>query len=57
MDNVADSTPPGWAEILDESLAEIDAGPFVSSEDVHRMFREAKARRKPKAEAPRRTRG
>ncbi len=52
MDNVTDKTPPGWAEILDESLAEIDAGLLVSSDDVHRTFREAKARRK--TQAPRR---
>ncbi len=54
MDKVADNTPPGWAEILDESLAEIDAGLLVSSDDVHGMFREAESRRKPEARAPRR---
>jgi hypothetical protein len=52
MDNVADNTPPGWAEILDESLAEIDAGLLVSSDDVHGAFRDAKSRRKPEAQAP-----
>jgi hypothetical protein len=52
MDNVTDKTPPGWAEILDESLAEIDAGLLVSSDEVHGMFREAKAQRKPEARAP-----
>ena len=54
MDNATNNAPPGWSEILDESLAEIDAWLLVSSDDVHGMFREAEARRNPKAQAPRR---
>jgi hypothetical protein len=49
MDEVADNAPPGWIEALDEADAEIDAGLFVSVEEVHRLFRDAKNRRQPKA--------
>jgi hypothetical protein len=52
MDIAPESTPPGWIEALDEADAEIDAGLFVSAEEVQRLFRNAKARRKPTAEAP-----
>jgi predicted transcriptional regulator len=50
MENVADNTPPGWIEALDEAEAEIDAGLFVSSEEVHRMLRESIAHLQAKAE-------
>lgn len=43
MDNVTDKTPLGWAEILYESLAEIVAGLLLFNDQVHGMFREAKA--------------
>jgi hypothetical protein len=49
MDEVADNAPPGWIEALDEADAEIDAGLFVSVEEVHRLFRDAKNRRQLKA--------
>ena len=52
MDNVTDKTPPGLAAILDEALVEIGAGLLVSSDEVHRMFREAKAQRTPETRAP-----
>jgi hypothetical protein len=52
MDTIADNTPPGWLEALDEADAEIDAGLFVSAEEVQRLFREAKAGRKPTVEGP-----
>jgi len=50
MDDLADNTPPGWIEALNEADAEIDAGLFVSAEEVHRLFRDAKTRRKPNTE-------
>jgi hypothetical protein len=53
MDNLPDNTPPGWAEILEESEAEADAGVFVPAEEVHRLFREAKAKRKSQGSASR----
>jgi hypothetical protein len=49
MDNKPDNTPHGWSEILDESEAEIDAGLFVSSEQVHRELQESIARLEAKA--------
>lgn len=33
-------TPPGWAEALDESLAELAAGMIVSGETVMRELRQ-----------------
>jgi hypothetical protein len=54
MDDVTHNTPRGWIEALDEADAEIDAGLFVSVEEVHRLFRDAKARRKPQAGTPER---
>jgi hypothetical protein len=50
MDDAFDNTPPGWIEALDEADAEIDAGLFVSSDEVHRMLRESIARLEAKAE-------
>ena len=41
MDDIADNTPPGWLEILEESDADIAAGRTVSSETVHRLLRES----------------
>jgi hypothetical protein len=55
MDAKLDATPPGWAEILDESEAEIDAGIFVSSEQVHRELQESIARLEAKAATKRET--
>jgi hypothetical protein len=52
MDHVTDPAPPGWIEALDEADAEIDAGLFVSADEVQRFFRDAKARRQPTAEGP-----
>jgi hypothetical protein len=49
MDAKRDDIPPGWADILDESEAEIDAGLFVSSEQVHRELQESVARLKARA--------
>jgi hypothetical protein len=44
--------PPGWAEALDESLAELAAGvPTVPSEVVHRALQESIARLEAKAAA------
>lgn len=42
--------PPGWAEALDESLAELAAGvPAVPSEVVHRELQDGIARLEAKA--------
>jgi hypothetical protein len=49
MEKRRDNTAPGWSEILDESEAEIDAGLFVSSEQVHRELQESIARLEAKA--------
>jgi hypothetical protein len=49
-----DTTPPGWANILDESEAEIDAGLFVSSEQVHLELQESIGRLEAKAAIARR---
>ena len=49
MDVKPDDTSPGWADVLDESEAEIDAGLFVSSEQVHRGLQESIARLEAKA--------
>jgi hypothetical protein len=49
MDTKSDNTPAGWADILDESEAEIDAGLFVSSEQVHRELQASVARLEAKA--------
>jgi len=52
MDTVTDKTPPGWLEILKESEAEIDAGLFVSSEEVHRLLQGSITQLEQKAATP-----
>jgi len=54
MDEIQDDTPPDWADVLDESEAEIDAGLFVSREQVHRELQESIARLEAKAAIARR---
>jgi hypothetical protein len=54
MDAKPDNTPPGWAEILDESLAEIDAGLFVDGDEIMRELRESAARLEAKQAHPQR---
>jgi hypothetical protein len=49
MDKKRDNAPAGWSEVLDESEAEIDAGLFVSGEQVHRELQESIARLEAKA--------
>ena len=44
MDTVADNTPPGWFEILEESEAELAAGLTVPGEVVRQMPGESLAR-------------
>jgi hypothetical protein len=49
METVADNTPPGWLEILEESEAELAAGQTVPGEVVHRELQESIARLEAKA--------
>ena len=51
MDITPDNTPLGWPEILEESEADLAASRVVSSETVHRKFREGVARLDAKAAA------
>jgi predicted transcriptional regulator len=41
MDDVSDNTPPDWLAALDRADAEIAAGLFVSSDEVHRLLQES----------------
>jgi hypothetical protein len=54
MDNQPDNTPAAWLEALERADAEIDAGLFVTSEEVHRQLREGTDRLRAKAEARKR---
>ncbi len=55
MDAVADKTPPGWLEILEESEAELAAGLTVPGDEVMRELHESIARLESKqANKPRR---
>ncbi len=49
MDAKHATVPAAWSDILDESEAEIDAGLFVPSEQVHRALRESIDRLEAKA--------
>jgi hypothetical protein len=48
-DNTTYNMPPGWLDALDQAEVEIEAGLFISSEEVHRMLRESIAELEAKA--------
>jgi predicted transcriptional regulator len=43
MDRAVNQSPPGWAEILDEGIAEIARGEVVPASKVHKMIQIALA--------------
>jgi predicted transcriptional regulator len=52
MDDQPENTPAGWLEALERADAEIDAGLFVTSEEVHRQLREGTKKLRAKAGLP-----